>query len=384
MKRWLATFRRALVVFVTLIPVICVVPLKGQDQQSSVSGQARASLDAEAELRAGIDLTSHGHFAEAIPHFLAAQGHVSDEFAVNFNLALCYVGINQFPQAVQILNELRNSGHADANVENLLAQAYVGTAHPKEAFDALQRAATLTPRNEKLYVFVADACVSQQDYDLGLRVVDFGLQALPNSARLHYQRAYFLSLLDQFDIAKADFDLAASLDPQSEIAFVAGAQKNLFEGNLPEAIRIARTAVRQERANYLSLSILGEALVRSGATPGQPEFAEAKNALMAAVAARPNYASAQIALGSLLITAGEMNAAVEHLKKGREFDPGNPAVYSHLAVAYRRLGKPEKAEEMLQTLAKINAQQAAKINTAPGERKAVPGAGRAYPITQQP
>src|SRR5262249_18417075 len=152
-------------------------------------------------------------------------------------------------------------------------------------------------KNEKLYVFVADACVSQQDYELGLRVVDLGLRQLSNSARLHYQRAYFLSLLDQFDVAKEDFDLAVSLDPQSEIAFVAGAQKNLFAGNLPEAIRIARAAVQQGHANYLSLSILGEALVRSGATPGQPEFAEAKNALMQAVVARPNYVSAQIALG---------------------------------------------------------------------------------------
>jgi tetratricopeptide (TPR) repeat protein len=373
--------------FAALVAAIFLVSgpsLKGQSQQSAADAQERESLNANAELRAGIDLTSRGRFAEAIPHFLSAQEHVSDEFALKFNLALCYVGINQFPQAITTLNELRNGGHADANVENLLAQAYVGAAHPKEAFDALQRAAALTPKNEKLYVFVADACVSQQDYELGLRVVDLGLQQLQNSARLHYQRAYFLSLLDQFDVAKADFDLAVSLDPQSEIAFVAGAQKNLFAGNLPEAIQIARAAVQQGRANYLSLSILGEALIRSGASPGQSEFVEAKYALVQAVAARPNYVSAQIALGSLLILNDEVNAAVEHLEKGRVLDPGNPAVYSHLAVAYRRLGRQEKAEEMLQTLAKINAQQAAKINSAPGDRKAVPGSERVYPATQKP
>jgi len=49
-----------------------------------------------------------------------------DEYAVYFNLALCYVGIGNYDQAIRTLKELSVSGHANASVHNLLAQAYIG------------------------------------------------------------------------------------------------------------------------------------------------------------------------------------------------------------------------------------------------------------------
>src|SRR5258708_1881453 len=111
------------------------------------------SSQAEAELRLGIELTLRRLFSEAIPHFLAAKGHVVDQYAADFNLALCYVGIARFQKAIEILRQLRETNRANADVENLLAQAYVGNGQPNEAFEALERAANLTPTNEKLYLF---------------------------------------------------------------------------------------------------------------------------------------------------------------------------------------------------------------------------------------
>lgn len=208
--------------------------LQAQAQPGSPTSQMELNsgavdTQAEAELRTGEDLTRRGQFAEAIPHFLAAHGRVQDEFAASFNLALCYIGTGDFPRAIQTLTAMRSAGKATANVENLLAQAYVGNGQGEEAFAALQRAAKLTPNDEKLYIFVSDACADRQDSALGLRVVDLGLQHLPKSARLHYQRANFLAALDHLDDALADFDLATSLDPHSEVAFDAAAQKNFLE-----------------------------------------------------------------------------------------------------------------------------------------------------------
>ncbi len=334
---------------------------------------------AEAALRTGVDLTRRGQFAEAIPHFLAAHGHVQDEFVADFNLALCYIGTSDFPRAIQTLTAMHSEGKASANVENLLAQAYIGNGQSEDAFAALQRAAQLTPTDEKLYVFVSDACADRQDSALGLRVVDLGLQHLPKSARLHYQRANFLAALDHLDDAVADFDLAASLDPHSEVAFDAAAQKNFLEGNLPAAIQAAREAVQEHHANYLTLAILGDALLRTGASPGQPEFAEAESALKECVAVRPNYARALIALGYLLLLDDKPAEALPYLEKGRHLDSRNPAVYRHLARVYKKLGQPKQAQEMLAILADLNAQEVQKINSAPGERKAIPGRDHTYP-----
>lgn len=329
---------------------------------------------AEAELRTGIALTSKGQFAEAIPHLAAAKGHVHDDYAAQFNLALCYVGTNDFRRAIDQLNALRENGIATANVENLLAQAYIGDQQPDPAFKAFQRAASLTPKNEKLYLLVSDACADRQDYALGIRIVDAGLSRLPDSAHLHYQRGYFLSMLDQFDAAKTDFDFAIKQAPHAEIGFVAAAQKALFAGNLDEAISTARQAARENRANYLVLTVLGEALIRSGARPGQPEFLEATEALNAAVTARPTYASAQISFSYALLLSNSTDLAIQHLEIGRQLDPKNPAVYSHLAVAYRKIGKRAEEQRALATLKHLNAEQAARIYSAPGDRKSIPGA----------
>jgi tetratricopeptide (TPR) repeat protein len=353
-------------------------------QSSALQSAANENQQAETELQFGIELTKRGSFAEAIPHFLTAKGRVTDEYALEFNLALCYVGIGQFEKSIPVLTLLHAGPRDGAAVENLLAQAYAGDGQEGEAFDALQRAVTFTPKDEKLYLFVAEAFLKHQETAQSLRVIEAGLQHLPRSARLHYERGYLLSMLDDFDGAKPDFELAMRLAPHSEIGYLAEAQGNLFAGNLAEAIRASRSAIAEGKQDYQLMAILGEALIRAGASPGQPEFAEARAALEKSVAARPNYVSSQIALGHVDLLDGRLDAAIEHLENGRRLTPRNPAVYSLLATAYRKSGRLDQAEAALAILAKLNQEQAQQIRTAPGDNKAIPGASRTGAGEQKP
>jgi tetratricopeptide (TPR) repeat protein len=347
-------------------------------------GWGNQSPDAEAELQTGIALTRRGLFRDAIPHFLAAQGHVLNEYAADFNLALCYVGTNQFKRAIQVLSDLRNGGHSTAEVNNLLAQAYIGDSQNEQAFAAFQRAASLAPENEKLYVLVADACTDHKNYALGVKVVDLGLQHLPNSARLHYERGMFLSFLDRLDLGKRDLELASTLDPSSDIAYIAAGQKDMLEGNISEAIRVAREGIEKGHQNYILLTILGVALTRSGVSPGEPEFAEAQTALEKSVAEHPNDSSSEAALGKLCILGNRLDDAVAHLEIARQLDPSNKSVYSNLATAYRRQGKIQEAKNILAILAKLNDEEAATIRSTPDEHKGIYGAPGTGQGTQEP
>src|SRR5580704_7470146 len=217
--------------------------------------------ESERELQTGTELTRRGQFTEALPHLLAARGKVSNEYAAGFNLALCYVGTRDYKHAIEILSDLARGGHDGADVENLLAQAYIGNGEATEAFAALERASAITPQNEKLYVFVADACADRQDFGLGLRVVELGLRRVPHSPRLHYERAMLLSQLDQFDRAKADFELAARLGQATEIGYLAAAQEALLGGDIANTIKFAREGIRRGSGNPTLLIVLGEALV---------------------------------------------------------------------------------------------------------------------------
>ena len=358
-----------------------------QMQHSSVAqiaGEHAPGSDpqAEDELRKGTDLTRQGQFGDAIPHLLAAQDRAANQYAAKFNLALCYVGTNQFRQALEVLTSLRATGHDNADVNNLLAQAYIGDSQNEKALDALQRAGNLTPANEKLYTFVADACMGKQEYALGLQVVALGLKDLRDSARLHYERGMFLSLSDQFDLGKNEFDLVTTLAPDTDIAFVASVQKAMFEGNISQAIRVARAGISKGHQDFMLLTLLGEALLRAGAAPGQPDFGEARAALEKSVEERPNYAGSQLTLGKLYLLENRADAAISHLEIARQLSANNPAVYSQLAGAYRKQGDLQKAQDALATLGKLNEAQAARIRSAPGDHKA--GYGRAVVSPQHP
>jgi tetratricopeptide (TPR) repeat protein len=329
---------------------------------------------AEEELQKGTALTRTGSFAEAIPHLLAARGRVANDYAASFNLSLCFVATGQAAQAIPILTALRVAGHDNADVNNLLAQAYVGDGQNQKALEALQQASKLAPDNEKLYLFVADACMAKQQYAAGLIVVDLGLDHLPSSARLHYQRGMFLALLDDLEAGKKDLDQARALAPDTDIALLAATQKAMFEGDVPQAIRAAREGVKKGYHGYVLLTLLGEALLRSGIAPGQPEFTEARDALEKAAAERPNYAGSQLALGKLLLSDNRPGDAIAHLETARQLDPNNASVYVNLAAAYRRRGDLQQAQTMLAALEKLNQAQAEKIRSAPGERKAGYGA----------
>jgi predicted Zn-dependent protease len=118
------------------------------------------------------------------------------------------------------------------------------------------------------------------------------------------------------------------------------------------------------------LTILGEALIRSGVSQGQAEFAEAQAALEKAVTQRPNDPASQIALGKLYLTAGRLADAIAHLETARQLEPGRPTIYANLAKAYQRHGDAQQAQDALAVLEKLNREQADRIRSAPGDRKA--------------
>ncbi|MGA7237391.1 MAG: tetratricopeptide repeat protein [Bryobacteraceae bacterium] len=345
--------------------VVLAVVLGAEALAAQTRASAGTAPSADPDLREGIALTSQGRFDAAIPHFLAAQDRGVESFALQFDLALCYVGIRQFPAAIRILSDIP-SGPNSAQVKDLLAQAYVGDHQAGAAWKTFQEAASLSPDRERLYVLLSQACLDEGLTDLGMRVVETGLENLPGSAKLHFQRGIFDSQNDDNEEARKEFVEARRLGPGSEIAYIAEAEQALIEGRMADVIRSAHAGIHAGYSHYLLLTILGEALLRTGAAPSTSAFTEAQGTLEQAVAQRPAYSSSHVALGRVYLALGRNSDAVAQLETARRLDPRNKAVYPPLAAAYRRSSMPEQAKAALSVLAELNREDAARIGAANG------------------
>jgi tetratricopeptide (TPR) repeat protein len=322
--------------------------------------QTPDAADARPELQAGSELTRQGYLQQALPHLLAAQRAGLDPYAVGVNLGICYLGTDQYQQAIAVLQSLNASGLGNATVDNLLSQAYLADGQTDAAFRAFLRAAAFNPKDEKFYDYMADACTDHQNYGLGLQIVNRGLIQLPGSARLHYEKALFLAETGSFGQAKPEFDRAAQLAPGSYIGYLAQVQKALYEGDLPAADKILHEAIEAGHRDYRMLSLLGTVLLHEGAIPGQPQFAEAQSVLEQSARERPDYPSTQIALGKVCLMEGNAKEAVAHLETGRRLEPENAAVYASLADAYEMLGDHAKARAMRQQIGRLLAEKGTK------------------------
>lgn len=361
---------RLAIVFPAVLVLACLAtwpePPKGLARQDQFQSGA------QSELQTGTDLTHEGKFAQAIPHLLAARGHVSDEYAASFNLALCYVATGRAKLAIPIVEQLQREKPTAAAVWNLSAQAYVAEAQPEKALSALQHAAEITPGDAKLYSYVADACTAAHDSALGLKVVDLGLQNVPHSPRLLYERAVFLTALDRFSEAKKDFQLASDLGRNTDIGYLAAVHESLVEGDLGTSIREAREAISKDKDNYILLSLYAEALFRSGVNPGSPGWIDAERAAEKSIAQRPDYALPRITLGKLYRIDRRLDESIAQLEAARKLDPQNPAVYSNLANAYSLKGDRASADRALAVLKRLNQEQVVAIRdsgTKTGERR---------------
>ncbi len=343
-----------LVVLLSSASAQSVAPSKAPGPEVRAAPQApSASPTVESDLQRGIALTRQGRFAEAIPLLLASEARGEGGYAAGFNLALCFVGSQRYPEAVTHLLALRENGFATPAVSNLLAQAYVGEHDREKARPAIEAAVRQAPTDEKMYGFLLNACTDHYEYALGLEVATLALQSLPDSARLHYERAVFLARLDRLDEAKPEFSRATALDQDGDIGYLASVQKLLYEDDLPRALDMARKAVKAGHRDFQMTSLLGTVLIYTGVAPGQPQFAEARDALEASVKERPDFSTSQIALGKLYLMEGRAADAVTHLEIGRRLEPQNPAVYTSLTSAYRRLGNKEASAECMKTLAAL-------------------------------
>ncbi|HKV61361.1 MAG TPA: tetratricopeptide repeat protein [Candidatus Acidoferrum sp.] len=333
---------------------------KDDDALAVISKLDARRIPLRAQFQLALSLAQHDHYLEATPFFEAVDSKYPDSYDAGFNLAICYVQTKHFAKAAELLLRLKNSGHKTAELDNLLAEAYEGSNQLQPAIDALREATQLAPEDENNYIDLATLCIDHDAFDLGLDVIEVGLHYNPQSDRLIFQRGILHAMKNEFDLADQDFQLASKLAPEKNLSYVGLGISYMQTGNLPEAIHTLRQRVDEKPSDPMLQYLLGEALVRSGANPGEETFSEAKTALEKSVSLNASFSASRVILAKLYLRENRINEAVAHLEKAIALDATDKAAYSQLALAYRRQGHAEKATPLLAALAKLNEDARAK------------------------
>jgi tetratricopeptide (TPR) repeat protein len=238
---------------------------------------------------------------------------------------------------------------------NLIAAVYEDAQQTPAAVAALQKAIALDPANADNYLDLATISLDHGAFKLGVDVLDAGLHAAPDSARLYLERGVLEVQLQQFDEANADFRKAADLNPLQNYSSVALGISLLQENKPGESLRVVKQRLAKAPDDPTLNYLLAEFLIRKGAQPGTLSFQEAKVAAKRAVRSKPDFALAQDVLTELYLRAGETAHAEAAARLALKSDPNDQSALYHLIVCLRGKGDQTELPQLVQKLAAVTA-----------------------------
>jgi len=300
------------------------------------------------ELAVALDQT--GMSERAIPYLQVIRQQFPDSYEIGFDLMLIELAAKHYTQAIDTGNDLIARGHETSELNNILGEAFADNHEPGRALDAYRRAITLNPADEENYLDLASLCIDQRSLQSGMIVVQAGLGSHPKSERLLFMRGLLYALQDEYELAEKDFRLSTELAPEKNLGAIGLGASYIETGHDGQAIEVLHQRLRENPNDASLLYLLGEALIRSGATPGSAGYSEAESAVEKSTRLNPDLCLPHISLGSIYLDEDRNKEAAEQFEQARAIDPSERSAYSHLAVAYRRLGEQDKSRQVLAAL----------------------------------
>ncbi len=269
-----------------------IAALKGKNvaaasQHLDAAGDAISAMPPEIAMRLAYLLGTNGLYAQAARVYqdIAARGGRSA--TLTYNLALAQYLAGNHEDAIRTLEDAKSRGHSLDDL-NLLAQAYEKNHQTQQAIDSLRQAITLFPRDENSYLDLATICIDHNSYPLGIEIVQLGLKNKPESEKLLFQLGVLHALSGEFDLARDEFRRAGKLAPGKDLPLAALELADIQQNGHKATLQELRRNLKQKGDSAILCYLLGSSLIRNGAQPGTPEYAEARAVFQKAIGSIPS------------------------------------------------------------------------------------------------
>jgi Flp pilus assembly protein TadD len=265
-----------------------------------------------------------------------------------------------YDQAVAAFEKIISGHKESAETWRMLAETYDRQHKPDLAYRAYSRAIKMNPGSEDTYLALAEFASAHANNDYALRVVSQGLDELPKSSMLRFEQGILLALKGNRPKAQASFTEASRLKPDWNLPLLALGVSELESGNAAQAAVMFDKAragdSRDARAPYLYALALSK---ESGETSSTTR-AGAIAALRKSIVLDRNDPNSHALLGHFELLAGNSEAALREWEIALKLDPQNATALYQLALLYRRQGRPEDAQRLLQRFQRVKAKQQAE------------------------
>lgn len=188
--------------------------LKTIAQLDQVSGG-----DARTEVGVGVLLARFARYREAIQHFQAGLAADPSSDDTKYDLANTYFRAHAYPQALDVMQQVGESGQEDDAYLGLLGDIYAHLGRTDEAQKIIEKAMGRNPDNDQYNLLLAMIQMQAGDSSAAEATLQRGLARIPDSGRLNWGMGVLSVLEGRNDAAANYFSRAVDFLPEWQTGY---------------------------------------------------------------------------------------------------------------------------------------------------------------------
>ena len=261
--------------------------------------------------------------------------NVKPNDAIRYDVALLQSKTHANTAALATLAPLLSGEHKVPALA-LASKLYEEEGETPKAVALLREAILQEPDQKDNYLDFATIAFAHKSFQVGIDMLNVGLQRLPDAASLLVARGVLRVQLSQSDTAVADFERAHRLDPKLSFATDAVGILQSQQHENAESLALFQNQAQLHKDDPLLQYLLAEQLSMNGASDTGSEAAIA--AAKRAVTLDPSYQAAHDLLAVLYVRSNQPKLAIAEAEAALALDPNDQSALFQEILARRRSG----------------------------------------------
>lgn len=278
-----------------------------------------------------------------------------------YDLAVLLVDTKQSAAAIKILEPLIAANQSDPELLSLAAEAYEAAGETPKAVSLFRQAIVLSPKTASYYVSFAALCLDHESFQVGIEMIDAGLQRISDDPSLYISRGSLYAQLAEYEKAEADFKKAESLNSSQSLSSYALDLSELGKNHPEQALLKVRSQLKAHPDSALLHYLLAKLLEKQGSENGSEVSKEAFSSAQMAVKLKPDLVEARDLLASFYLGSNQYGHAIEQCELALQYDPADQTALYHLIMALRHSGQGGQREKIQGLVKRLSEVQQASL-----------------------